>query len=58
MPILSFRRRLAEIGRVRRIIEVLVRNGLGFLVEQLASTASCRASGGGKGSRLTGPSAG
>jgi ubiquinone biosynthesis protein len=31
-----FRRRLAEIARVRRIIEVLVRNGLGFLVEQLA----------------------
>jgi ubiquinone biosynthesis protein len=31
-----FRRRLAEIARVRHIIEVLVRNGLGFLVEQLA----------------------
>jgi ubiquinone biosynthesis protein len=31
-----FRRRLAEIARVRRIIEVLIRNGLGFLVEQLA----------------------
>jgi ubiquinone biosynthesis protein len=31
-----FRRRLAEIARVRRIIEVLVRNGLGFMVEQLA----------------------
>jgi ubiquinone biosynthesis protein len=31
-----FRRRLAEIARVRRITEVLVRNGLGFLVEQLA----------------------
>jgi ubiquinone biosynthesis protein len=31
-----FRRRLTEIARVRRIIEVLVRNGLGFLVEQLA----------------------
>jgi ubiquinone biosynthesis protein len=30
-----FRRRLAEIARVRRIIEVLFRNGLGFLVEQL-----------------------
>lgn len=37
MPSLfPFRRRLAEIARVRRIIEVLVRNGLGFLVEQLA----------------------
>ncbi len=31
-----WRRRLAEIARVRRIIEVLIRNGLGFLVEQLA----------------------
>jgi len=31
-----FRRRMAEIARVRRIIEVLVRNGLGFMVEQLA----------------------
>jgi ubiquinone biosynthesis protein len=31
-----FRRRLAEIARVRRIIEILIRNGLGFLVEQLA----------------------
>jgi ubiquinone biosynthesis protein len=31
-----FRRRLAEIARVRRIIEVLIRNGLGFMVEQLA----------------------
>jgi ubiquinone biosynthesis protein len=31
-----FRRRLAEIARVRHITEVLVRNGLGFLVEQLA----------------------
>jgi ubiquinone biosynthesis protein len=31
-----FRRRIAEIGRVRRITEVLVRNGLGFLVSQLA----------------------
>lgn len=30
------RRRLAEIARVRRVIEVLVRNGLSFLVEQLA----------------------
>lgn len=36
MPFLPFRRRLAEIARMRRIIEVLVRNGLGFLVEQLA----------------------
>jgi len=33
-----WRRRFAEIARVRRIIEVLVRNGLGFLVEQLALT--------------------
>lgn len=31
-----WRRRLAEIARVRRIIEVLIRNGLGFLVEQLS----------------------
>jgi ubiquinone biosynthesis protein len=31
-----WRRRLAEIGRVRHIIEVLIRNGLGFLVEMLA----------------------
>ncbi len=31
-----FRRRLAEIARVRRITEVLIRNGLGFLVQQLA----------------------
>jgi ubiquinone biosynthesis protein len=31
-----WQRRLAEIARVRHIIEVLVRNGLGFLVEQLA----------------------
>lgn len=30
------RRRVAEIRRVRRVIEVLVRNGLGFLVGQLA----------------------
>jgi ubiquinone biosynthesis protein len=30
------RRRLAEMARVRRISEVLVRNGLGFLVGQLA----------------------
>ena len=35
MSIFPFRRRLAEIARVRRIIEVLFRNGLGFLVEQL-----------------------
>jgi ubiquinone biosynthesis protein len=32
----SWRRRIKEITRVRRVIEVLVRNGLGFLVEQLA----------------------
>ncbi len=31
-----WRRRLTEIARVRRIVEVLVRNGLGFLVGQLA----------------------
>jgi len=31
-----FRRQFAEFGRVRRIIEVLIRNGLGFLVSQLA----------------------
>jgi ubiquinone biosynthesis protein len=31
-----FRRRVAEIARVRHIIEVLIRNGLGFMVEQLA----------------------
>jgi ubiquinone biosynthesis protein len=31
-----WRRRMAEIARVRRIIEVLIRNGLGFLVQQLA----------------------
>ncbi|MGD2206688.1 MAG: AarF/UbiB family protein, partial [Anaerolineae bacterium] len=36
MSFFPLRRRLAEISRVRRIIEVLVRNGLGFLVEQLA----------------------
>jgi ubiquinone biosynthesis protein len=36
VPLFPLRRRLAEIARVRRIIEVLVRNGLGFLVEQLA----------------------
>jgi ubiquinone biosynthesis protein len=35
-PLYPVRRRLAEIARVRRVIEVLVRNGLGFLVEQLA----------------------
>lgn len=33
--IIPFRRRLREIARVRRISEVLVRNGLGFLVGQL-----------------------
>jgi ubiquinone biosynthesis protein len=31
-----WRRRLAEIARVRRITEVLARNGLGFMVDQLA----------------------
>lgn len=31
-----FRRRILEIGRVSRIVEVLIRNGLGFLVSQLA----------------------
>jgi ubiquinone biosynthesis protein len=31
-----WRRRVAEIGRVRRAIEVLIRNGLGFMVQQLA----------------------
>jgi ubiquinone biosynthesis protein len=31
-----FRRQFAEFGRVRRITEVLIRNGLGFLVSQLA----------------------
>jgi ubiquinone biosynthesis protein len=31
-----WRRRVAEIRRVRHIIEVLVRNGLGFMVEMLA----------------------
>jgi ubiquinone biosynthesis protein len=31
-----WRRRVAEIARVRRVIEVLIRNGLGFMVEQLA----------------------
>jgi ubiquinone biosynthesis protein len=36
VSLFPFRRRLAEIARVRRIIEVLIRNGLGFLVEQLA----------------------
>jgi ubiquinone biosynthesis protein len=35
-PLYPVRRRLAEIVRVRRVIEVLARNGLGFLVEQLA----------------------
>jgi ubiquinone biosynthesis protein len=30
------RRRMAEVARMRRIIEVLIRNGLGFMVEQLA----------------------
>ncbi len=36
MSVFPLRRRLAEIARVRRISEILVRNGLGFLVEQLA----------------------
>jgi ubiquinone biosynthesis protein len=36
VPVFPLRRRLAEIARVRHITEVLVRNGLGFLVEQLA----------------------
>ena len=36
LPFFPFRRRLTEITRVRRITEILVRNGLGFLVEQLA----------------------
>ena len=31
-----WRRRMAEIARVRRVIEVLIRNGLGFMVQQLA----------------------
>jgi ubiquinone biosynthesis protein len=31
-----WRGRLAEIARVRRVIEVLARNGLGFMVQQLA----------------------
>jgi ubiquinone biosynthesis protein len=35
-PFFPLRRRLTEITRVRRITEILVRNGLGFLVEQLA----------------------
>ncbi len=36
MSFFPLRRRLAEIARGRRITEILVRNGLGFLVEQLA----------------------
>ena len=36
MVFFPLRRRLAEIARGRRITEILVRNGLGFLVEQLA----------------------
>jgi ubiquinone biosynthesis protein len=35
-PLHPVRRRLAEISRVRRVIEVLARNGLGFLIQQLA----------------------
>jgi ubiquinone biosynthesis protein len=36
MSFFPLHRRLAEIRRVRRLIEILVRNGLGFMVEQLA----------------------
>ena len=36
MSFFPLRRRLAEIARARRITEILVRNGLGFLVQQLA----------------------
>jgi ubiquinone biosynthesis protein len=36
MSFFPLRRRLAEISRGRRITEILVRNGLGFLVQQLA----------------------
>ncbi len=36
MSFFPVRRRLAEIARVRRITEILIRNGLGFMVEQLA----------------------
>nr|NIV35305.1 hypothetical protein [Anaerolineae bacterium] len=36
MSFFPLRRRLAEIARGRRITEILVRNGLGFLVQQLA----------------------
>ncbi len=36
MSFFPLRRRVAEIVRVRRITEILVRNGLGFLVAQLA----------------------
>jgi ubiquinone biosynthesis protein len=35
-PFFSFRRGLTEVRRVRHITEILVRNGLGFMVEQLA----------------------
>jgi len=36
MSLFPLRRRLAELTRGRRITEILVRNGLGFLVQQLA----------------------
>ena len=36
MSFFPLRRRLAEIARGQRITEILVRNGLGFLVQQLA----------------------
>ena len=36
MPVFPLRRRLGEISRLRHITEILVRNGLGFLVQQLA----------------------
>jgi ubiquinone biosynthesis protein len=36
MSFFPLRRRLAEIARGRRITEILVRNGLGFMVQQLA----------------------
>ncbi|MGD8820191.1 MAG: AarF/UbiB family protein, partial [Anaerolineae bacterium] len=36
MSFLPWRRRRAEIVRVRTVTDVLIRNGLGFLVQQLA----------------------
>ena len=36
MSFLPWRGRLSEMARVRRIVEVLFRNGLGFMVQQLA----------------------